>query len=343
MELIICNRQFERLGIIETASVIWVSRYYDIGDFEIYVAMDAIKSEMLQKDNYVLRYDDEYVGIIEDTEITDDGETEYLKVTGRFAESLLTRRIVYNQTQINGTVENGLISLIKDNITEPLVSGRKIDVVGIKTAKGFRDKLNAQYTGDEIASVIMAVCKANGIGFKMPLKDMKFMFELYKGVDRSYAQYENPHVVFSDKNDNLVSSTYTEVNSSYKNFALVAGEGEGSQRRKMPVGTITGIDRRETFVDARDISSNNGEVSNVEYDKALTERGYEKLGETSITQAFDGEVSMNVNYEYKKDYFLGDITTIMNDRWNMSINTRIIEVMESEDENGYIVTPTFGA
>lgn len=91
MELIICNRQFERLGIIETASVIWVSRYYDIGDFEIYVAMDAIKSEMLQKDNYVLRYDDEYVGIIEDTEITDDGETEYLKVTGRFAESLLTR------------------------------------------------------------------------------------------------------------------------------------------------------------------------------------------------------------------------------------------------------------
>ena len=49
-----------------------------------------------------------------------------------------------------------------------------------------------------------------------------------------------------------------------------------------------------------------------------------------------------MNYEYKKDYFLGDITTIMNDRWNMSINTRIIEVMESEDENGYIVTPTFG-
>ncbi|MCB7430132.1 siphovirus ReqiPepy6 Gp37-like family protein [Erysipelatoclostridium ramosum] len=40
---------------------------------------------------------------------------------------------------------------------------------------------------------------------------------------------------------------------------------------------------------------------------------------------------------------MGDIVTIENDRWGISINSRIIEVMESEDENGYIVTPTFGA
>ena len=73
------------------------------------------------------------------------------------------------------------------------------------------------------------------------------------------------------------------------------------------------------------------------------ERGYEKLSETAMTQAFDGEVSMNVNYQYRKDYQLGDIVTIENERWGISINSRIIEVMESEDENGYIVTPTFGA
>lgn len=343
MQLIICDRQFQRLGIIETASVVWMSRYYDLGDFEIYVAMDQERYELLRKDYYVLRYDDPYVGIIEDINITDDGETEYLKVIGRFAESLLTRRIVYNQTQVSGTVENGLIALIKDNITDPKINARKIDIIGIAPIKGYREKLNAQYTGDEIGDVVTAVCQANGMGFRMTLRDNCFLFELYKGIDRSYAQDENPHVVFSDKNDNLISSTYTEVNSKHKNFALVAGEGEGAQRRKLPVGTSEGIDRREIFVDARDISSNEGEVSDVAYDKALTERGYEKLSETAMTQAFDGEVSMNVNYQYRQDYLLGDIVTIENDRWGISINSRIIEVMESEDENGYIVTPTFGA
>ena len=61
MQLIICDRQFQRLGIIETASVIWMSRYYDLGDFEIYVAMDQERYELLRKDYYVLRYDDPYV------------------------------------------------------------------------------------------------------------------------------------------------------------------------------------------------------------------------------------------------------------------------------------------
>ena len=40
MELVIADRDMRKLGIVETASVIWVSRYYDIGDFEIYIAMD---------------------------------------------------------------------------------------------------------------------------------------------------------------------------------------------------------------------------------------------------------------------------------------------------------------
>ena len=86
MELVIADRDMRKLGIVETASVIWVSRYYDIGDFEIYIAMDQKVRELLRKDFYVIRYDDPYVGIIEDIDITDDGEQEYLQVTGRFAE-----------------------------------------------------------------------------------------------------------------------------------------------------------------------------------------------------------------------------------------------------------------
>ena len=343
MELVIADRDMRKLGIVETASVKWVSRYYDIGDFEIYIAMDQKVRELLRKDFYVIRYDDPYVGIIEDIDITDDGEQEYLQVTGRFAESLLTRRIVYDQTQISGTVESGLISIIKNNITDPKIMSRKIEQIGIAAPKGMKERMDAQYTGDEIADIIISVCQANGLGFRMPLDKGRFMFELYKGKDRSYAQDTNPYVVFSDENDNLVSSEYKEVNSQHKNFALVAGEGEGSKRRKMPVGRASGIDRREMFVDARDISSNDGEVSDIDYSNALSERGYEKLGEVSMTKAFGGEVSMNVNYQYKKDYYLGDVVTIENARWGMSINSRIIEVMESEDETGYLVTPTFGA
>lgn len=45
---------------------------------------------------------------------------------------------------------------------------------------------------------------------------------------------------------------------NYRNVALVAGEGEGLDRKTIPVGAAEGMERYELYVDARDVSSNEG-------------------------------------------------------------------------------------
>ncbi|MDT2284838.1 hypothetical protein P7H17_00070 [Paenibacillus larvae] len=40
-----------------------------------------------------------------------------------------------------------------------------------------------------------------------------------------------------------------------KNIAVVAGQGEGEDRKIVTVGTSTGLNRHEMFVDARDVGT----------------------------------------------------------------------------------------
>ena len=130
MDIYIRNKNFERIAVIEDASVIWTKRYYDVGDFEIYVGANESYVNILQSGNYVERLDDDSVGIIEDIKITyDDEGAEYLTATGRFSESLLERRIVWQQTQLSGTAENGLRNLINNNMINPAIADRKIPII----------------------------------------------------------------------------------------------------------------------------------------------------------------------------------------------------------------------
>lgn len=58
-----------------------------------------------------------------------------------------------------------------------------------------------------------------------------FRFALRRGVDRSYNQLANPWVVFSPGYENLIRTDYLNSNTAYRNVALVAGEGEGADRK----------------------------------------------------------------------------------------------------------------
>ena len=68
-----------------------------------------------------------------------------------------------------------------------------------------------------------------------------------------------------------------------KTVTLVGGEGEGADRRYTTVGGGSGLNRRELFTDARDISSNVGSddaLTDAEYMAQLQQRGKEKISLT---------------------------------------------------------------
>lgn len=342
MDLYVRNRSFELIGVIDYAeSVIWTNRYNEAGDFEIYIRADNKVISVLAIGNYLTRPDNDMVGIIEKVELTTDSENgNYYTVTGRDAKSLLGRRVIWQQTILSGNAEDAIRQLITENLINPTKETRKIPNFILGDKANFTDTINRQFTGDNLLEAITSICESLNYGFKVVLEDGNFVFTLYKGTDRSNAQDTVPQVTFSPTFDNITNSTYSWDETSYKNVALVAGEGEGLARRMQAVGDSSGLDRYETFVDARDISSNDGEVSTEDYTAQLVQRGSESLAETVVVESFEGEVITNNQYILNQDFFLGDVVTVENE-FGIRGDVRIVEIIESEDIEGYKIIPTF--
>lgn len=345
MLIYVLDTNLERIGTIDTmSSIIWTNRYYTWGDFELYVSATNKNLAMLQEGYYLIRDGhEENAMIIKKIQITTDVESgNYLTVTGQCLKSIIYQRIIWNMTSVTGKVESCVARLLNENAINPEIAARKISNLVNTNTLSTDYIMTAQYTGDNLGETIAAICQNYELGWdvQLDLDNKQFNFILYQGTDRSYDQSEIPPVVFSNEYENLLRTTYTYDLTNYKNVAKVAGEGEGLARRYVTVGNTSGLERFETYVDARDVSSNEGQISNDEYNSQLTERGNEKLAELDYTENFEGEVETNYTYTFGEDYFIGDIVEVVNE-YGIAASTRILEVIQSEDESGIYTIPTF--
>lgn len=352
MQLLILDTKLEAVAYLDTyESLIWAERYYECGDFEIYTTANKKALGMLKQDNYLWSRDSEHSMIIEEIQLKSNVEDgDELIVTGRSLESMLDRRIVWLQTILSGNFQDAIEKLLNENIISPSITERKIDnFIFERTDDPAITSLtvDAQFTGDNLYDVIHGLCKSKSVGFKITLgEDRLFRFKLYCGQDRSYDQLKNPYVVFSSKFDNIINSNYIESKKAFKTVTLVAGEGEGSDRKSVSVeietGGGSGLNRRELFTDARDISTtvDGTTLSTAEYNAQLTQRGKEDLAQNEIIKSFEGEVETTRMFQYGVDFFKGDIVHVMDDYGNES-KSRVIEVVRSEDENSIDIYPTF--
>lgn len=349
MDLLVLNTDLDAISVVDTyESFIWTDRYRQPGDFELYMSMMLSVLQYIRQDYYIWNRDSEHVMIIEKIRIDSDVEDgNHITVTGRSLESILDRRIVWGQQVIRGNLQNGVKTLLNSCIISPSDSNRKISNFIFKESTDpaiTSLTIDAQYTGDNLLTVIEKICTEHDIGFKVTLNDNKqFVFELYAGVNRSYDQTSNPYVVFSPKFENIINSNYIESKSALKTVTLIGGEGEGSARKYTTVGGGSGLNRREIFTDARDISSDAGNgvtLTDAEYTSQLQQRGREKLSENTDVTSFEGQVETTIMFKYGEDFFNGDIVQITNE-YGHETKARILEIVMSENEEGTSVYPTF--
>ena len=351
MELLILDKDFnssETLDIFE--SLIWTDRYFGYGDFELYMPANEEILKILPLGYYLYNRESEHIMIVEDLEIeTDVEEGAHLKITGRSLESILERRIVWNQTVLEGSLQDGIKKLLDENIISPKDDSRKIPNFIFKASEDERITeltIYAQYYGENLYDTIVNICKSENLGFKIILEGTNMIFSLYMGIDRSYGQDTNPYVIFSPGFDNLMNNNYVESEKTLKTTALVAGEGEGSDRKVTTVSiekiTSMGLDRRELFVDAAGVSSSvNGEtISDDEYMKQLSQKGSEELSKNKKTISFEGEVDISATYEFGSDYYIGDVVQVINE-FGCQSGSRITEFIRSQDDTGLEYYPTF--
>lgn len=332
-------------------SLVWNERYNSPGDFELVIPANAKSVPYIAMDSYIYIETSNKLMIVEHQEpATDIEDGNSILFSGRSLESILDRRIVWQQTTISGNVHNAIKKLIVDAIINPADASRKIsnfifeDSTDTAVTSLTMDEM--QFTGDNLLEVIMTICQQFKIGFSITLNSLKqFVFKLYSGINRTKEQTTVPQVEFSLNNDNLFRSKLTIDKTEYKNVTLIAGEGEGLERRTQTYGSETGLSRREYFTDARDISSNAGseeEIPDAEYNNMLIERGKQKLEELIIKKEIEAEVdtSPTAMYIFNKDYFLGDLVENV-DMYGTRSVSRITEMTMSLTAKEYKFYPIF--
>ena len=355
MDILVLNKNFESIHLIDAyKSIIWTERYNKSGDFELYTEVSGEVLKYVTKGTYLSIKESDRTMIVSDITISSDIELgNFIQITGKSLEQLLDRRIVWGMRSLNTNLQSAIKTLLNENVISPSNANRKIpnfvfsDVVDSRITN---IKIDKQYTGDNIYTIITDLCSTYDIGFRVLLNNSnQFVFSLYAGVDRSYDNTVNPYVIFSPLFENLVESNYYDTNSNLKTVALIAGEDSGNDRKYVTYSASSdaGINRRELFVDARDLQSeyyddNNEQhtMSSAEYNALLTARGKEKISEYVAVTVFEGEVEPYNSFIYKEDYYLGDIVQIENE-YGLGGIARITEVVTSDDENGYSVYPTF--
>lgn len=359
------------IGVVDTAkSIIWHASYYETGDFEIYAPCNAATVQMLVVGNYVTRPNDRNVGIIEHIDITfNANDGRMIVASGRMAKSILDRRVIYkisgtsvSPTILSGNVETAARSVITANaINCTFDTERNINALVLGAHSGstaiIRDSSgNAstkQVTYNNLLTWIDEFLQEYGIGAYFAINSaLKLEFLCFEGVDRSVDNTGgNEPVIFAQEFDNLISSNYAYDETEYKNMALIGGEGEGTARFcAVYRPTQTGIDRRELFIDAssssktyKDDQGNEQTLTNAEYRAQLQAIAAQDLASLPVIQTFNGELNLNGGaYKYGVDYNLGDFVTVQDNGIGLYINTRILEITEVQDDNGYNISAVYG-
>ena len=341
------------------SSLLWDLEYYKCGAFEVYIAASPRNIEIFQTGRIVGRDDDkEHFGLIESVELETDAEDgDYLIIKGRFLMCLLERRIIYPTLNFTSQTSYGAIvqKAVENNA---LASGNRL-IPGLKlgeiqgTCWSQTTKLQVSY--ENLMEWIYTICEkiggtANIRLSKIAEEQYEMIFELSQGADRSMMQEENPHIVFSDSYNNLLSFTYFTDTSVKKNYAYVLGKGEGQQRKRTTYFADSEpvlLDRYEVYVDAKDISDEeqeNGEtkpISDAEYIELLKEKDNQNLIPTK-TKSESQIAVQSTQFQYGVDYFVGDFVTVEHQRFGIRQNKiQLVGMIESFDHNGRNLTPTF--
>lgn len=351
------NNTFEALGdISQYTSLIWPDAYNGYAQFELWAPITPDNANLLKRKN-IIWCGGENAAVIEIVKATvdDKGEKIY-DIKGRTLEKYLTERMINGTYSGSGHASTLMYDMVDKNAIHPSNANRKIPYLVNAVDKQVGNEISQyQKTGGALYDALYQMASESDIGFSVLFdpRNKRLVFEVRKGADRTQDNDEgNDPVVFSTELEDILSSEYYGNIQDEKNVALVQGEDKGEARKSVLVGKVNayGFDRKELYVDARDLQS---EVFNADgtstpltpaqYLEVLTQRGNEKLSECEIIETFEAQIRQfgDIQYEFGVDYVKGDKVTVIDEQLGVIVSARITNVEEQYDEE-YNLVLTFG-
>ena len=313
----VLNPAGEKIGLLENYnSVQWREDYNNSGYLEIHATITDQNFDLLKVNN-IIRNGSSVADIIA-IQYRDEDIIAY----GKMAGDRLRRRVILRTENITN-VETSLRSIFTRN-------ARNCGLT-LGAAAGLTETVSSQVTGGSVLDAFIKILAASGLGWRV---DTDLSMRFYKGVDRRSGQ---PGLVgvLSDAADTVEKVVFTGDIDKFYNVAVIAGEGEGTARVWTSAWIAddepTGTDRRELFVDARDLSSvyqiegdpTEYTYTPAEYLEILKARGREKLAESLFESKFTADV-IDGNMTFGTDYNLGDIMPVKLVKYGVSFSARVV-------------------
>lgn len=331
------DRDLNFLGEVDAfTSFFYIRKWHTYSEFEFHLAKPL---PWINEDCLIMVNNDPYrTGVIRYINANEDGN-EDVTVKGFCLRYLFVDRTILPTTGqgydvYNTQIENIMHGLVNKNAINPVNVNRKYPHMICSASQNRGGTMTFQSTYKPLMDELESLSEVSGLGtaVKFDAHNKKEVFEVLEGVDRTYDNGVNQPYIFSKKFDNVVKRNYTKSNIGHKNMAYVGGQGEEADREIVLINdNLSGYDRREVFIDARDIGPDS--------ETTLADRGAVKLAEYPETLSFEAEVLAR---DYRTMWDLGDIVTIMDDEVGIIQNQRIIEVKETYETGGIKIEPTFG-
>ena len=335
MELRFYDPTMNLIGIMENQrSLVWTRRYFEPGQIELHTPITQENLILTAIGNIIWKKGSAECAVIEDRTIEERWELNTITVKGRMLSSYMDRRLIRPTVTFRGKTEVAMRKLLQDAYPIPLVE--------LGEMQGFDDTVSFQATYKNLLQYESKLARSANIGFRFrpDFTDKKIYFETYRGVERTTSQGVNNRVIFSESYNNLNDFVYRENNQLYKNVIYVGGTGDGTERVFVQIGDEDGLERREVFIDARDLSDT--DMTADEYKALLIQRGIEKQSEYQMSESIECNTGADINYHYLTNYDLGDVVTVRKKSFGITADLRITEIQEIYERGIMKVAPVFG-
>lgn len=343
----------------------------EIGTFTINAMLDKENLYLMDKTkNYYVLLDDDVFGVIESVKRESDSETsKVFTIKGSLALKLLEYRVIEGQVTFKGKSYKYIEELVKQNLIMSDDSNRNIALAvefeDEERLKQICSTVDKQVTGgslwDEISEIAEAdklriILKPNivVIDTEHPQNIDGWTLIIGAGEDRTRHRANNAvsTVMFSQSLSNIANTDYIVDRSKLRNTVYIAGEGEGTDRKWYNIdvnsdatfGERKGWNRRELWVDARDIQSeqDNKKLTDAEYEELMKQRADEKAKDNDLSEEYTATVTDTAKqYTYKKDYNIGDFVTVADEELGMEIDAQITNVTVTRQDDRDIIDLEF--
>ena len=298
--------------------------YNDIGKIQIVVAANDYNINALKKGAII--YDTERSVTYILVDIKYNTVENRVTANGYTTDYLLNKRTIASKKQIN-TIETGVYDIINDNM-RGLTKISTAAVKGLTETWQPEDNEDSQVYGGQVLDEITKILEFGNLGRRMNWDptDMDWEFEIYKGLDLTTGIHA---IAFAEEQGTCSELMINEDISTFKNVAYVTYQLSDETKNVVTVGSATGDNRYEIWLDAQ-IMQEDGETSSKTQQRAIS-YGQLDLGKRVNRQSFSVVVDAS---ELGILYNIGDLIICSSIRFGVRFNARITGATYKMDATG---------